>query len=131
MLCSFPSTGLLPPWLGLFLGTLFFLLLYQMGFYSWFLFLQFRCWCTGVPLISEYNLSFIDVKILFYITFHLYLVSIWISACVHKMLRVETFSLSLLKCFRSSQLQKLNEHPWGLCVYLPVLFFENFRSSLE
>ena len=28
MLCSFPSTGLLLPWLGLFLGTLFFLLLY-------------------------------------------------------------------------------------------------------
>ena len=33
MLCSFPSTGLLPPWLGLLLGTLFFLLLYQMGFF--------------------------------------------------------------------------------------------------
>ena len=33
MLCSFLSTGLLPPWLGLFLGTLFFLLLYQMGFF--------------------------------------------------------------------------------------------------
>ena len=29
---SFLSTGLFPPWLGLFLGTLFFLLLYQMGF---------------------------------------------------------------------------------------------------
>ena len=29
MLCSFLSTDLLPPWLGLFLGTLFFLLLYQ------------------------------------------------------------------------------------------------------
>ena len=29
MLCSFLSTGLLPPWLGLFLHTLFFLLLYQ------------------------------------------------------------------------------------------------------
>ena len=54
MLCSFLSTGLLPPWLGLFLGTLFFLLLYQMGFLSWFLFLQFCCWCTGMPLISEY-----------------------------------------------------------------------------
>ena len=35
VLCSFLSTGLLPPWLGLFLGTLFFLLLYQMGFFSW------------------------------------------------------------------------------------------------
>ena len=33
MLCSFLSTGLLPPWLGLFLGTLFFLLLYQMRFF--------------------------------------------------------------------------------------------------
>ena len=53
-MCSFLSTGLLPPWLGLFLGTLFFLLLYQMGFFSWYLFLQFRCWSTGMPLISEY-----------------------------------------------------------------------------
>ena len=34
VLCSFLSTGLLPPWLGLFLGILFFFLLYQMGFYS-------------------------------------------------------------------------------------------------
>ena len=34
VLCSFLSTGLLPPWLGLFLDTLFFLLLYQMGFFS-------------------------------------------------------------------------------------------------
>ena len=34
VLCSFLSTGLLPPWLGLFLGTLFFLLLCQMGFFS-------------------------------------------------------------------------------------------------
>ena len=43
-----------PPWLGLFLGTLFFLLLYQMGFFfSHFLFLIFHC-CTKVPLISEY-----------------------------------------------------------------------------
>ena len=33
MLYSFLSTGLLPPCLGLFLGTLFFLLLYQMGFF--------------------------------------------------------------------------------------------------
>ena len=33
VLCSFLSTGLLPPWLGLFVGTLFFLLLYQMGFF--------------------------------------------------------------------------------------------------
>ena len=32
VLYSFLSTGLLPPWLGFFLGTLFFLLLYQMGF---------------------------------------------------------------------------------------------------
>ena len=54
MFCSFPSTGLLPPWLNLFLGTLFFLLLYQMGFFSLFLFLQFCCWYTGMPLISEY-----------------------------------------------------------------------------
>ena len=54
MLHSFLRTGLLPPWLGLFLDTLFFLLLYQMGFFSWFLFLQFRCWYTGMPLISEY-----------------------------------------------------------------------------
>ena len=53
MLCSFLSTGLLPPWLGLFLGTLFFLLLYEMVFFSWFLFLQFHCWYTGMPLISE------------------------------------------------------------------------------
>ena len=34
VLCSFLSTGILPPWLGVFLGTLFFLLLYQMGFLS-------------------------------------------------------------------------------------------------
>ena len=32
MLCSFLSIGLLLPWLGLFLGILFFLLLFQMGF---------------------------------------------------------------------------------------------------
>ena len=54
VLCSFLSTDLLSPWLGLFPGTLFFLLLYRMGFFSWFLFLQFRCWCTKMPLISEY-----------------------------------------------------------------------------
>ena len=54
VLCSFLSTGLLPCWLGLFLGTLFFLLLYRMGFFSWFLFLQFHCWYNGMPLISEY-----------------------------------------------------------------------------
>ena len=54
VLCSFLRTGLLPPCLGLFLGTLFFLLLYQMGFFSWFLFLQIRCWCTGMPFISGY-----------------------------------------------------------------------------
>ena len=54
LLCSFLSTGLLPPWLGLFLGTLFFWLLYQMGLFSWFLILQFHCWCTGMPFISEY-----------------------------------------------------------------------------
>ena len=45
--CNFLSTGLLPPWLGLFLGTLFFFLLYQMGFFSWFLFLIFHCWCKN------------------------------------------------------------------------------------
>ena len=33
MLYSFLTTGLLPPWLGWFLGTLFFLLLYQRGFF--------------------------------------------------------------------------------------------------
>ena len=42
MFYSFLSTGLLPLWLGLFLGTLFFLLLYQMGLFSnfcfWYLF---------------------------------------------------------------------------------------------
>ena len=54
MLYSFLSTGLLPPWLGWFLGILFFLLLYQMGFSSWFLFLLFHCWYIGKPLISEY-----------------------------------------------------------------------------
>ena len=42
VLCSFLSTVLLPPWLGLFLGTLFFLLLYQMVFFPpdfWFWYL--------------------------------------------------------------------------------------------
>ena len=34
MLCHFLNTGLSPPWLGLFLGTLFFLLVYLMGFFS-------------------------------------------------------------------------------------------------
>ena len=34
MFCSFLSTGLLPLWLDLLLSTLFFLLLYQMGFFS-------------------------------------------------------------------------------------------------
>ena len=34
VLCSFLSTGILSPWLGLFLGILFFLLLYEMGFFS-------------------------------------------------------------------------------------------------
>ena len=53
MLCSFLSTGLLPPWLGLFLGTLFFLLLYQMGFISWYMFLQFH-WCKGMPFFFKY-----------------------------------------------------------------------------
>ena len=33
MFYSVPNTGLLPPWLGLFLSILFFLLLYQMGFF--------------------------------------------------------------------------------------------------
>ena len=33
VLGSFLSTGLLPPWLGVFLGILFFLLLYQIGFF--------------------------------------------------------------------------------------------------
>ena len=54
VLCSFLGTGLLPPWLGLFLGTLIFLLLYQMGFFSWFLFVIFLCWYTKVRLISEH-----------------------------------------------------------------------------
>ena len=51
---SFLSTGLLPHWWGLFLGILFFLLLIQMDFFSWFLFLIFHCWYTKMPLISEY-----------------------------------------------------------------------------
>ena len=34
MLYSFLSTALLPPWLGLFLGISFFLLLYKMGNHS-------------------------------------------------------------------------------------------------
>ena len=38
VLCSFLSTGHLSLWFSLFLGTLFFLLLYQMGLFSWFLF---------------------------------------------------------------------------------------------
>ena len=38
MLCSFPSTGLLPPWLGLFLGTLFFLLLWKNNFKTWYIY---------------------------------------------------------------------------------------------
>ena len=50
MLCSFLGTGLLSPWLGLFLG----LFATANGFFSWFLFLQFRCWYTRMPLISEY-----------------------------------------------------------------------------
>ena len=41
VLSSFLSTGLLPPWLGLFQGTLFFLLLYQMGF-----FFLISVWCS-------------------------------------------------------------------------------------
>ena len=31
-----------------------FLLLYQMGFFPWFLFLMFHCLCKRMPLISEY-----------------------------------------------------------------------------
>ena len=54
VLCSFLSTGLLRPWLGLFLSPSFFLLQYQMGFFSWFPFLIFHCGSAKVPLISEY-----------------------------------------------------------------------------
>ena len=54
VLYSFLSIGILLPWLGLFLGILFFLLLYQMGFSPWFLFLMFHCWYTKMPSISEY-----------------------------------------------------------------------------
>ena len=46
VLYSFLSTGLLPPWLGLLLGTLFFLLLYQMGFFFLFFVSDIHCWCT-------------------------------------------------------------------------------------
>ena len=52
---SFSEYRFLSPRIGLFLSILFFLLLYQMGFFfSWFLFLIFHCWCTKMPLISEY-----------------------------------------------------------------------------
>ena len=44
--CSFPSTGLLPPWLNLFLGTLFFLLLCKWLLFCQVLFLIFHCSCT-------------------------------------------------------------------------------------
>ena len=54
VLCSFLSKGLSPPLLGLSPCTLFFLLLYQMGLFSWFLLLMFHCQCIKILLISEY-----------------------------------------------------------------------------
>ena len=48
VLYSFLGIGLLPPWLGLFLHTLFFLLLYQM----WFFFPDFG-FCSSVVSVQE------------------------------------------------------------------------------
>ena len=53
MLYSFLSTGLLPPWLGLFLGILFFLLLCQMRIFP-------QISVSDVSL-SVYNLSLIHI----------------------------------------------------------------------
>ena len=57
LLCSFLSTGLLPLRLGLFLGTWFFLLLYQMGYF----FPDFCFWCFIVGV--EKCLWFLNIDI--------------------------------------------------------------------
>ena len=67
-MCSFLSTGLLPPWLGLFLGTLFFLLLYQMGFFPDFCFWYFIVgiqkwhWFPNIDFVSSCFARFIRLS---------------------------------------------------------------------
>ena len=56
--CSFPSTGLLPPWLNLFVGTLVFVVVVVVAIVNGIFLLvslsDRSCWCIKTPSMSEY-----------------------------------------------------------------------------
>ena len=119
VLCSFLSTGLLHPWLGLFLGTLFFLFLYQMGFFSWFLFLLFHCWCTKMPLISEYWLCILllcQIHLLGWVDFFVESMGFLCTISCH----LQTVTV-LLPPFQFGCLLFIYFFVWSLWLELPIL----------
>ena len=98
MLCSFLSTGLLPPWLGLFLSTLFFSLLYQMGFFL---------------LISVSDISLLVYKN----AFDFQILTLYLTVLPNSLIRSSSFLVESIGFFMSLQ---------TMTVLHPPFQFENF-----